>query len=622
MAPKAQISSVELEAELRQLSKQKPPFDRQVATVRSKLREHYERIIFLDYEFAQSKEVEQNLWKYVYYKFIEEFRKRIRTAVTSNGKSKGIHRKLTSSFRSFLQEATGFYYSYIQRLAVHFELKQLDPIIQKFGLAIEHTNVSHNSCSDDIKQKAVLSCHKSLIFLGDLARYRELQTEKPRKNWSTACDYYNHARHLVPESGNPHNQLAVIATYSADEFSAVYHYYRSLVVRCPFLTAKDNISLLFHKARKSSVDAQEKEQETPRKDQKENGRRRFSHQRQVSSATQSAKIRTGEATQAFFADFIRLHSILYFKTDLESYSELKASVLNQLRESILSLVLDPDQLLKFTAINMAASFVIRHIANGDNNHVSQSPKAPISYSTASKKALVEKYAVLLTLDSLSTLLEMCNSELLDVAVEYSDQRHNAVQILPASVKRSLISLRVGTKWVYSSLEHISSISALIAKDPNVKNEFSNITRFWQRFAEFLNSLERLFPHEQGIPLDVPLAEDFELNGFSVLKDHIFVSGQIPLNQGEPFEELDMRIYDIFEDACKISESEYSQLFYVDGVFSSGTPPSKAASPANSLSPIQNQIADQSYTEKKIEAADLITDPYETNLAESQSFASS
>ncbi|CAG8643576.1 20194_t:CDS:10 [Dentiscutata erythropus] len=616
-------SSVELEAELRQLSKQKPPFDKQVATVRTKLRENYERIIFLDYEFAQSKEVEQNLWKYVYYKFIEEFRKRIRTAVTTGGKSKSIHRKLTSSFRSFLQEATGFYYSFIQRLAVHFELKQLDPIIKKFGLTIESTNASQHSYSDDIKQKAVLSCHKSLIFLGDLARYRELQTEKPRKNWSTACDYYNHARHLVPESGNPHNQLAVIATYSADEFSAVYHYYRSLVVRCPFLTAKDNISLLFHKARKSSADAQEKGQGTPQRDHKENGsRRRFSHQRQVPSAAQSAKVRADEATHAFFSDFIRLHSILYFRTDLESYSELKASVLNQLRESVLTLALDPDQLLKFTAINMAASFAIRNIVNGDSNNVNQSPKASISYSTTSKKALVEKYAILLTLDSLSTLLEMCNSELLDVAVECSDQRHNAVQILPAPVKRSLISLRVGTKWVYSSLELLTSMSALIAKDPNVKNEVANIAKFWQRFAEFLNSLERLFPHDKGIPLDVPLAEDFELNGFSGLKNNIFVNEQNFLNQGEPFEELDMRIYDIFEDAYKISESEFSQLFYVDGVFSSGTPPSKAASPASSLSPVQNQITDQSYVEDKVEAPDLITDPYETNLAESQSFASS
>ena len=43
-----------------------------------RLRDTYEKIIFLDYELAQSKEVEQNLWKYVYYKVIEDFRKKIR----------------------------------------------------------------------------------------------------------------------------------------------------------------------------------------------------------------------------------------------------------------------------------------------------------------------------------------------------------------------------------------------------------------------------------------------------------------------------------------------------------------------------------------------------------------
>ena len=52
-----------------------------------------------------------------------------------NGKNRpATARKLNSSFRSFLHEATGFYCSFIQKLAVHFELEQLDPIVKKFGL--------------------------------------------------------------------------------------------------------------------------------------------------------------------------------------------------------------------------------------------------------------------------------------------------------------------------------------------------------------------------------------------------------------------------------------------------------------------------------------------------------
>ena len=107
----------------------------------------------------------------------------------------------------------------------------------------------------------------------------------------------------------------MIATYNSDDFLAVYHYYRSLVVKHQFLTAKDNISLLFHKAQVSD-DIPDREMEMIQKEQREyGGKRRFSHQRQVSSSsmTQSNKLKTNEAIQSFFADFIRLQSILYLK---------------------------------------------------------------------------------------------------------------------------------------------------------------------------------------------------------------------------------------------------------------------------------------------------------------------
>lgn len=35
------------------------------------------------------------------------------------------------------------------------------------------------------------------------------------------------ALYILPENGNPHNQLAVLATYADDDFLAIYSYYRS-----------------------------------------------------------------------------------------------------------------------------------------------------------------------------------------------------------------------------------------------------------------------------------------------------------------------------------------------------------------------------------------------------------
>lgn len=41
--------------------------------------------------------------------------------------------------------------------------------------------------------------------------------------------------------------MAVLATYVSDELLAVYRYFRSLAVETPFLTARDNLILLFEK---------------------------------------------------------------------------------------------------------------------------------------------------------------------------------------------------------------------------------------------------------------------------------------------------------------------------------------------------------------------------------------
>ena len=88
---------------------------------------------------------------------------------------------------------------------------------------------------------------------------------------------------------------------------------------------------------------------------------------------------------------------------------------------------------------------------------------------------------------------MCNTELADVPIDGLDQRHNAVQILPAPVKRSLASLRAGTKWVYSRLDYIASMSTIISKDPNVKEEFINFARFWECFAELSHKSGQISP---------------------------------------------------------------------------------------------------------------------------------
>ncbi|KAL9933659.1 hypothetical protein V8E36_007317 [Tilletia maclaganii] len=107
--------------------------------------------------------------------------------------------------------------------------------------------------------------HKAFICCGDLARYRVQVSERegtatvsasatdgfssnkgPAKSkavadFSRPAAFYTQARLLLPDNGNPSNQLAVIATMLADPLNAVHHYYRALCCRVPFETARQNL---------------------------------------------------------------------------------------------------------------------------------------------------------------------------------------------------------------------------------------------------------------------------------------------------------------------------------------------------------------------------------------------
>lgn len=222
-----------------------------------KVRYSYEKIILKDSEEVELQDVEYSLWK-LHYKHIDEFRKTIKKS-SGNGESiklvttqnvgnvwrsddKGI-----AGFMSFLSEATEFY----QNLVVKIRKCNRLPEDSSF-----YKNVGSSTAVEPKKmQKCQFLCHRFLVCLGDLARYKE-QYEKlddQNHNWSVAASHYLEATMIWPDSGNPQNQLAVLATYVGDEFLALYHCVRSLAVKEPFPDAWDNLTLLFERNRSSCL---------------------------------------------------------------------------------------------------------------------------------------------------------------------------------------------------------------------------------------------------------------------------------------------------------------------------------------------------------------------------------
>ena len=93
-----------------------------------------------------------------------------------------------------------------------------------------------------------------LTCMGDLHRYRELHSAVPDRHhrvffhFTRAVLFYHQAHVLLPDHGNPSNQLAVVATTVGDSFGAVYQYYRALCVRVPFDNARHNLQRMLEKA--------------------------------------------------------------------------------------------------------------------------------------------------------------------------------------------------------------------------------------------------------------------------------------------------------------------------------------------------------------------------------------
>jgi protein SMG7 len=241
----------QVEKELVELRERKGPFDRAVRGLTASIRESYESIIFEDQDLATAEAAEQLLWR-LHYRCIEEFRVRLRKLGSAAAAANHHHHRRSSAkkrggpeekfvrvgaqYKSFLDEVTGFYHGLIAKVRARHGLS---PDLSASG-GIRMMSVEE-------LQRCQSMCHRCLIYLGDLARYKELHAvvEGRAADWSVAASYYQQSSKLWPHDGNSHNQLAVLATYTGDNMQAVYHYFFSLAVATPFVTARANVKLLF-----------------------------------------------------------------------------------------------------------------------------------------------------------------------------------------------------------------------------------------------------------------------------------------------------------------------------------------------------------------------------------------
>lgn len=335
--------NIDLENGLRKSAQAKIPSD---PNVWLQMRENYEAIILEDHEFSEKHEIEFMLWQ-LHYRRIEEFRLHVNAAKTSGLNAPQTVRsqvkpdrikKIRSAFKSFLSESTGFYHDLILKIRA------------KYGLPLGYFSEGPESqiipSKDEKKsvemKKGLLSCHRCLIYLGDLARYKGLYGEGDSiiREYTAASSYYKQAASLCPSSGNPHHQLAILASYSNDDLVTIYRYFRSLAVDNPFSTARENLIIAFEKNRQKITElpiakAASSKVLHPRTAARGRGRgdnRILAKDSNTESPIKEQQLSISEIFKTFSTRFVRLHGILFTRTSFETFGDVFSSVTSDLHE--------------------------------------------------------------------------------------------------------------------------------------------------------------------------------------------------------------------------------------------------------------------------------------------------
>ncbi|CAA7407549.1 unnamed protein product [Spirodela intermedia] len=342
-------TNLELEEARRKAVKLKIPSDQNAW---SQMRDNFETIILEDHDFSEKHGVEYSLWQ-LHHRKIDEYRAHLSAASTAAQGGKVPSRpdrtkKIFSSFKSFLSEASGFYHDLILKIRA------------KYGLPLGYFSEGPENqaiLSKDIKKssdtkKALISCHRCLIFLGDLARYKGMYGEgdSASRDYAAASSYYMQAASLWPSSGNPHHQLAILSICTDEnELTTIYRYFRSLAVENPLLTARDNLIVAFEKNRQKCSQLPANPKTNPLKIRMTGRGRGYTGvlAKNVKSEDVPVKERelgVPEIFNAFCIRFVRLNGILYTRTSLETFGEIFSSAVNDLTELLSS---GPDEGLNF-----------------------------------------------------------------------------------------------------------------------------------------------------------------------------------------------------------------------------------------------------------------------------------
>lgn len=204
--------------------------------LRVKLKDYCIRLITKD-PLGHARKTEELLWRKAFYDIVYAGKK-LRKGNTWTETEKAL-------LSVHLAVGVGFYHHLILKLQLEYGLNLVGVIDFAFPQNETESSNTRNKTgqpkvhADEVKQCVMRLIHRSLVCLGDLARYN-LELD-PYWDPTTSKRYYKMAVAIDPNIGMPHNQLGTVAGNKNYGLDAVYHYMRCVLCSEPFDGAEGNL---------------------------------------------------------------------------------------------------------------------------------------------------------------------------------------------------------------------------------------------------------------------------------------------------------------------------------------------------------------------------------------------
>ncbi|KAM3423559.1 hypothetical protein BST61_g986 [Cercospora zeina] len=433
-------------------------------------RAHVAGIVPLDFDHAE--EHENRLWhahtqgRRHFHRALSDFRKCTPPQATAA-------RSVTKAYLTWLKQSEKFYRSYIGMLNnAAGGIPELEAIAHGDN-GVRASESEPVSVTPSHLDKILNSCHRVLIWLGDLSRYRA--TEKLDKNpdFGPAIGYYGLAASLKPSSGLGHHQRAVVALAQNHHLRAIYHLYRSLTVQDAHPLAPQNLRLEFEKTNAAWDKGELIQKRSPN---------------------------DPDATKLSLVGwFVRLHSMCYRGQPFRGHEELEREVLAQLSNVVKQRPLD-GTLTRMVLVNIAS----QHVA-GEAFQEHQSLESQQSFY----------FYFRLNVKTFTALLRAFYDDLRGLLLGLDDFDVELSAKITQVGRRVLPCLRLYNNWLWGMVAMIQGLSTddFIAE---------SVTQFWPAYARALDLVAQAFPIwdlDDAEEVNYLLEEDVETFGFTAFANN-------------------------------------------------------------------------------------------------------